>query len=459
MSNKLNRPTSSAAGWLSLAGIVLVIIVAVIFALPKLAKDDVIINVDDYITMESGGYNNYGESNLYVDYKGILDLIVAESGLKNEAMDSIQQFPIFEIKTDGANTLKNGDVVNYTVTVNKPQLTVFEETFDVKLSVTEQNSLVVEGLADVVEFDPFEHLIIDTSDTVDGAGSFDAYVEYRNGDKIVKWTVEHNGENGKLNNGDIVNLKIKENIDDDLIARSLGIKLTRKECENYTINSLPIPAIDVNIFYNMHENDQKILDKIVTDWVVSGLNDGFITDNPRQFKPYGYLYYTNTDKTNLDQGVDGMLFAIYSISDVIYGRYYIYIGIKGNFHYNNDGLFIANGERLPTSFVKYEKETVRYDKNEGWEQGHEGMGFLADEYIAIAGHRESKDSIAYIQKTFGMDYKYRFGTVDIVKWFEQVDAELGIESPEMPSYEEEVLPDGTIVGKDTEVEENGTIES
>jgi hypothetical protein len=29
----------------------------------------------------------------------------------------------------------------------------------------------------------------------------------------------------------------------------------------------------------------------------------------------------------------------------------------------------------------------------------------------------------------------------------------------MPSYEEEVLPDGTIVGKDTEVEENGTIES
>ena len=81
MSNKLNRPTSSAAGWLSLAGIVLVIIVAVIFALPKLAKDDVTINVDDYIKMESGGYNNYGESNLYVDYKGILDLIVAESGL------------------------------------------------------------------------------------------------------------------------------------------------------------------------------------------------------------------------------------------------------------------------------------------------------------------------------------------------------------------------------------------
>ena len=55
MSNKLNRPTSSAAGWLSLAGIVLVIIVAVIFALPKLANDDVTINVDDYIKMESGG--------------------------------------------------------------------------------------------------------------------------------------------------------------------------------------------------------------------------------------------------------------------------------------------------------------------------------------------------------------------------------------------------------------------
>ena len=453
MSTKLNRPTSSAAGWLSLAGIVIVIVVAMIFAIPKLSRDQVVINVDDYVKMESGGYNGYGESNLYIDYEGILALIVAESRIKDEALDSIAQFPIYEITTDGANTLKNGDVVDYTIVVNKPQLTVFEETFDVKLTVTETGKLTVDGLSDVVDYDPFEHLIIDTSDTVDGVGKFEAYAEYRNGDKLIKWTVEHNGENGTLKNGDIVNLKIKESIDDDLIARDLGIRLTRKECENYEINCFPVPAIDVEIFYNLHENDKKVLDKVINDWVVEGLNDGMAADGQRTCKPYGYLYYTNTDKTNIDEGVDGMLFAIYTVKDVLYGRYYVFIGIKGNFHYNNDGLFIDSGERLPTSFVLYEKETVRYDKNEGWEQGHEGMGFLVSEDYAVAGHKESKESIAYIQKTFGGDYKYRFGTGDIVKWFDEVDTELGIESPLMPDYSEEAE------SENVEVEENGTIES
>ena len=89
MSVKLNRPTSSAAGWLSLAGIVIVVVVALIFAIPKLQKNDVIINVDDYVKMESGGYNGYGESNLYIDYEGILSLIVAESRIKDEALDSM----------------------------------------------------------------------------------------------------------------------------------------------------------------------------------------------------------------------------------------------------------------------------------------------------------------------------------------------------------------------------------
>ena len=408
--NNINRPASKATAWLSLAGIAIVAIVAIIFACgPSKVEEEKTILINDYLVYDVSGYNNYGSVEIKIDYEKIVDNFPVTETVKEEALNSTAKFPLFDISHSTINTLKNGDEVSFTLSANKPQISVFEETIGCKIKFQETGSWKVEGFADVIDIDPFENIVIDASDTVNGEGSFNAFIEYRNGDKIIKWTVEHDGENGVLKNGDIVNLKIKEDIDEDLIARELGIRLTRTSCENYEVTELLTSAVNEDIFDAISESDQKTLDKIIEDWVVSSLNDGNPSVTKRKYEHFGYIYMTNNEPVEDGSKVDGKLLSVYKIVDDICGKYFVYIGLSGNYHYNDTGLFIGNGERLPDSFVYYDKETVRYSEVTGWDQGSEGMGFVFDGF-GYAGHKEVAETIEYLEATYGVNYKYHYAT-------------------------------------------------
>ena len=408
--NNINRPASKATALLSLAGVLIVVIVALIFALgPNKTTEANTVNVNDYLIYDISGYNNYGSVEIKIDYEKIVDKFQVTDAEKQETLNSVAKFPLFDISYSSSNTLKNDDTVSFKLSENKPQIVVFEEIVGCKIKFEENGTWVVNGFEDVVDFDPFENIVIDASETVNGEGTFSAFIEYRNGDKFIKWTVEHDGANGVLKNGDIVNLKIKEEIDADLIARELGIRLTRTTCDNYEITELLTSAVDESIFDAISEMDQRTLDGIIDAWVISSLNDDNPADTNRKYEHFGYIYMTNNEPIEDGSKVDGKLLSIYKITDDNCGKYFVYIGLSGNYHYNDTGLYIGNGERLPESFVYYDKETVRYNETTGWDQGSEGMGFIF-EGMGYAGHREVKETVEYLEETYGENYKYHYAT-------------------------------------------------
>ena len=130
--NNINRPASKATALLSLAGVLIVVIVALIFALgPNKTTEANTVNVNDYLIYDISGYNNYGSVEIKIDYEKIVDKFQVTDAEKQETLNSVAKFPLFDISYSSSNTLKNDDTVSFpgTILALSPNTIVLEDCF------------------------------------------------------------------------------------------------------------------------------------------------------------------------------------------------------------------------------------------------------------------------------------------------------------------------------------------
>lgn len=395
------------------------------------------VDINPHVVVTTDGYDGYGTVSFKIDYDEIVNSSSASAENKIAAMEVLNNFELFQTTCD-ATDLKNGDIITVSWTANEEAVKAVQNYLGVKFE-HEDYSCTISGLTELRDYDPFVNLIVDTHGTASGVGSVDMYI-YPEVDADIKWQVAHDGNNGSLKNGDILNIKIVDDLDLDAFAKETGLRITRTEQE-YELHCLSKYVRDGDIFNYIYGDASSKFDQIIKDWVVSGLNDSAVSANERTFELHGYLYYTNAEYTeevhpspdgslnpdqadepeNTDDALDvesyeeeltepteGMLFAIYNVIDPFApAGYYVFIGLEGVFSHDQESLYYNHGERVPDSFIYYEKETIRYSVTFGWRQGSEEMGFLHNG-IAFAGHEDVQDTYAFIEKYYGKDYEHRY---------------------------------------------------
>ena len=385
------------------------------------------LNVNDFVIAHLSGYEEYGSVTFEVDYERMFDKLPISNSTKRNSAETAKNFSLFTADYQKSDTLRNGDEIAVTWMVNEDVLKELEQSLKVDI-VSDDYKYVVRDLDDVQEFNPFDYLNIDTKHTVSGKGELYLSIYCINGDEEFLWNVEHDGENGKIRNGDVLNLTITDDIDMDEFTKATGWKITKTN-DTFIVDVLGRYATNSLLLNSINEETKDVFAGVINDWVVAGLNDENVLADHRQPELHGYLFYTNAEQGEHDpeywyeierydendnpiieediEPTEGMLFAIYHIEDnYIQDGYYVFIGLKGVFSCDADGIYLNNGDPIPESFVHYEKETIRYNAS-GWQQGSEEMGFL---YLGApyAGHRDIQETFAYIEKTYGKDYAHRF---------------------------------------------------
>ena len=375
------------------------------------------INFNDYVTIEESGYDGYGAIDIQIDYQTLINQRVQALELtadkKQELITIFDYYKRFKPTYEESDVLKNGDKITIKWELDSKAVKTLEEKMGVNFN-TDALEYTMSKLIALQEYDPFEHLTINTNNSISGLGSLDFVINTTINDKNVVWEVAHDGENGKLSNGDVINLKIVTEIDEDTFARSTGCKLKMKETQ-YTITVLGEYAVSEKIISAIDRTQLSILNKVMDEWVVSGLND----ENPNaQYRTYtnvGFIYYTNNlIEVDVNNITPSTFVAIYHVNDgFVENGYYVFLALTDTFVLPYEGgVCLEDGSALPDAFVFYDKETVRYSETFGWRQGDEKMGFLHDG-IAYAGHQDLQNILTYIDELYNNKYQFKFADPEL----------------------------------------------
>lgn len=134
--------------------------------------------------------------------------------------------------SDKNDSLSNGDVVNFSWTVDEEDIEALENIFKIKIKC-EDVKYKVEELTELLKIDPFKNVeFLFNGKNGTGTVSSTAYVSLPLGDRSVIKTVEVElpENNGSLSNGDKLHVKIT-NIDAETLAKSYGAAFTKTEAD------------------------------------------------------------------------------------------------------------------------------------------------------------------------------------------------------------------------------------
>ena len=371
-----------------------------------------IVNLGDFVQVYQTGYDGYGITEFYIDYEQIVEICEAPVVNKENIKAYLQQsFYPYTTSVTTCNKTSNGQVIKITFDESSKELIdAFRQGLNIEFK-TEPIEYVVKDLPPLTEVDFFDMMIADTNNTVSGTGSVTFQTSCMiNGTSMI-FDLQHNGENGKLKNGDTVVVSIAESYDMDAFIVHTGFAPTTDKKE-VTIDFLAEYAIKDNILSHLNPNGEENINKVVDEWVVSGANDYSAKDmTKRKYKCVGYVIHTNTDST--ENVSDSVLSAVYVVSDeTLEHNYYVTISITGILAFDKNNHISINGEDLPKSFVYYDKETVKWDHITGWEQGAQGQGFLSYG-TPYAGHITLEEAFQFVKKQYGEQYQFVYYNIPI----------------------------------------------
>lgn len=391
--------------------VVMLLMIAVSLTTSACTIKDKEIIISDYLVVEESGYDGYGTISVSLDYETMVNNRAKELEASEETrlkwLSVFEHYEPFTIKFESSDVLKNGDVIKFTFDTETKSKNALAKEMNAKF-ITEPFEYTLTNLVAVEDFDPFGQLNINSTDAISGKGSLEFSIDLIVNDEKVVWSVAHDGENGKISNGDILTLTLNEDIDYDAFTRATGRSISNTTMQ-YEVADFGEYVVDENVFRRINIDNINTFNKIIEDWVISGLNDENAMAEHRTYQLCGYLLYTNNDQnTTVDTVSESMIVAIYKITEAIVPEgYYVFIGLEDILSvHGGTGLCVDNGKTLPDSFIHYKKETVRYSEKFGWGQDYEGMGFLYDGF-AYAGHRDINETISYLDTTYGASYKHK----------------------------------------------------
>lgn len=393
-----------------------------------------IVHLSDFVQVRQIGYDGYGITEFYIDYEQIVDICEAPAVNKENIKAHLEQsFVPYTLSTDTCEKTSNGQVITLNFIEASPELiTAFRQGLNIEFK-TDSVNYTIQNLPALTNVDFFDMMIVDTNNTVSGAGSAVFKTSCVINDKSMVFDLQHNGENGKLKNGDKITVSIAESYDMDAFIVNTGFAPTSNTKE-VTIDFLAEYAVKDSILAHVNPNGEDNMNKVVEEWVVSGANDYSVKDiNKRKYKCVGYVVHTNTDSE--DNVANSVLSAVYCITDATLPyQYYVTISIEGVFAFDKNNHISIDNQDLPKSFAYYDKETVKWDHTTGWEQGSEGQGFL-DEGTPYAGHKTLEEAYQFLRKQYGEQYQHIYSNLDI-----DIDA-LNTQTPENVETERDEVDD------------------
>ena len=371
-----------------------------------------IVNLGDFVKVRQTGYDGYGTTEFYIDYEQIVDICEAPAVNKENIKAHLAQS--FYPYTTSVSTIKktsNGQVINVNFIESSTELiNAFQQGLNIKF-VTTPMDYTIKNLPALTKVDFFDMMVVDTNNTISGTGSAEFKTSCIINGKSMVFNLQHNGENGKLKNGDKITITIAEDYDMDAFIANTGFAPTHntKEIE---VDFLAEYAIKDNILTHLDPDGEDNINKVVEEWVVSGANDYSVKDiNNRKYKCVGYVLHTNND--NIENITESTLSAVYVVSDeTLSHKYYVTMSITGILAFDNNNHISIDGKDLPKSFAYYEKETVKWSHITGWEQGCEGQGFLV-EGTPYAGHITLEEAFQFLRTQYGETYEKVYYTIPI----------------------------------------------
>lgn len=371
-----------------------------------------IVNLGDFIKVRQTGYDTYGLTEFYIDYEQIVEIceapIVNKENIKAHLAQSF--YPYVPSVTVQQKT-SNGQIISIGFVESSAELIdAFKQGLNIELKI-DPIEYVVKDLPALTKVDFFDMMIVETNNTISGEGTVEFKTSCIINGKSMVFDLQHNGENGKLKNGDKVTVSIAESYDIDAFIVNTGFAPTVFEKE-VTIDCLAEYAIKDNILSYLNPAGEENMNKVVDEWVVSGANDYSVKDmTKRKYKCVGYVLHTNTD--NIENIGDSVLSAVYNVSDETLDHdYYVTVSITGILAFDKNNHISLDGKDLPKSFAYYDKETVKWDHITGWEQGAEGQGFLV-EGTPYAGHVTLEEAFQFLRNQYRDKYQSVYFTLPV----------------------------------------------
>lgn len=191
-----------------------------------------VIDFKNTVNFNFTGYNSMGKVNVEIDGniyddKEFLNQLFPDSSLRKAKKKLVNLMENTEYLLSQESNLSNGDEIIVTVEYDKDIL----EDNDIEIK-NKEFTIVVEGLVDCMELDPFEKLEI----TYIGVSPYiKASVDSTKCESMVNQYVQFNVENNYLRNGDTFTVSAVYNERD---AEEYGFKIT-SDTQTYTVENQP----------------------------------------------------------------------------------------------------------------------------------------------------------------------------------------------------------------------------
>lgn len=249
-------------------------IVILIFLMIVLFGRGNTINLNDYVVIETNGYNGYGTARIYVDWNSIKEKygekIEFTSSAKQEyggfltygnAVEEMEYF--IDVTMDKRENLSNGDELTYVWEINDE----IYKMIDCKLKFKD-GTYKVSDLEEVAQFDAFENLTVE----FDGVGPAGYVSMNYEGEELSTNAFSCEPSSG-LNNGDVVTVSISTEYILECVE-NYGV-IPKAQAQEYTVAGLEkyVSSID-EISDESMEMLKKQAEDVYTAKIIGTSGDG-----------------------------------------------------------------------------------------------------------------------------------------------------------------------------------------
>lgn len=281
------------------------------------------VNLNDYVVVTEYGYDGYGEISVEVDFRKLVrdhadkltdkNLDASVLGVKTPETAAIfileAQVPYLLDYEDREN-LKNGDKIEFSWQTGEAAVKALKKVLAVNIEC-EAFTYTVKNLEALREVDPFENLDI-TTYGFSGQGKISEIRSRINvDDEELEFILDYDdSRNGEWANGDTITCAMDDAEDEEYLAETFGIKLSRKtaDIELNALNYYPTEN-PREIFEYFSEEDLNN----VTEAVKSKYKD-YAGEIAVEY--VGSMYYY-MDPVDFDESEPAKMFFVYHITNGI----------------------------------------------------------------------------------------------------------------------------------------------
>lgn len=334
------------------------------------------VDLNEYISVNTSGYNGYGKLYASVDYGKIVEDYRGELNPKagNQILGAdtpavaaelaFDMYEPFELEFNASENLENDDKIEIKWEVNESAIKRVQEYLDVNFKYDDFTHKV-EGLAELKQVDPFEYVEMQywgPSGNAEVSTYVNAEIPHDNGTLKIKLNIPYLRG---VSNGDIIHVSLNDSHDAEYYAKNYGMVLTRNEADIVVEGADYYPLSDPReIFDYLSEEDFENAETAVLEHFAE-----YKGDISAEFVGAVFYYSDELNHKSINNNSNNILFLIWHMNNgMCPGGWYTYMGVVGDVYIghvkqDDDSLVkmtVQGGSPFGDSSWNYKRETVTY---------------------------------------------------------------------------------------------------